>query len=56
MDKNIIQLISSINFWKDRIDISPIKGGITNKNFLVIDGSKKYFVRIESLGILVENT
>ena len=46
MDKNIIQLISSINFWKDRIDISPIKGGITNKNFLVIDGSKKYFVRI----------
>ena len=46
MDKNIIQLISSINFWKDTINISPIIGGITNKNFLVIDGSKKYFVRI----------
>jgi len=46
MDKNSIQLISGINFWKGEIDISPIKGGITNKNFLVIDGSKKYFVRI----------
>ena len=46
MDKNISQLISSINFWKNEIEISRIKGGITNKNFLVTDGSKKYFVRI----------
>ena len=46
MDKNSIQLISGINFWKNKIDISSIKGGITNKNFLVTDGSKKYFVRI----------
>ncbi len=46
MDKNSIQLISGINFWKSKIDISSIKGGITNKNFLVTDGSKKYFVRI----------
>ena len=46
MDKNSIQLISSIKFWKNAIDISPIKGGITNKNFLVNDGSEKYFVRI----------
>jgi len=46
MDKNSIQLISSINFWESKIDISSIKGGITNKNFLVTDGSKKYFVRI----------
>ena len=46
MDKNSIQLISSINFWKGKINISSIKGGITNKNFLVVDGSKKYFVRI----------
>ena len=46
MDKNSIQLISDINFWKGKIDISSIKGGITNKNFLVTDGSKKYFVRI----------
>ncbi len=46
MDKNSIQLISSINFWKGKIDIASIKGGITNKNFLVTDGSEKYFVRI----------
>ena len=46
MDKNSIQLISGVNFWESKIDISSIKGGITNKNFLVTDGSKKYFVRI----------
>ena len=46
MDKNSIQIISDINFWKGKINISSIKGGITNKNFLVADGSKKYFVRI----------
>ena len=46
MDKNSIQLISGINFWESKIDISSIKGGITNKNFLITDGSKKYFVRI----------
>ena len=46
MDKTIIQFISDIEFWKNSIEISPIKGGITNQNFLVNDGSKKYFVRI----------
>ena len=46
MDKNSLQLISSIKFWKHDIDISQIKGGITNKNFLVTDGNEKYFVRI----------
>ena len=46
MDKNNLELISSINFWEDKIEITPIKGGITNQNFLVTDRSKKYFVRI----------
>ena len=46
MDKKNIQLISSIEFWKNSIKISPIKGGITNQNFLVKDGPKKYFLRI----------
>ena len=46
MDKKSTQLINSINFWEGAIDISPIKGGITNKNFLVTDGFSKYFVRI----------
>ncbi len=46
MDKISSKLISSIDFWKGKINISPIKGGITNKNFLVTDGFLKYFVRI----------
>ncbi len=46
MDKNSLELISSLNFWQNKIEITPIKGGITNQNFLVTDNSKKYFVRI----------
>ena len=46
MDKNSIELINSIKFWKNEIQVLPVSGGITNKNFLVNDGSKKYFVRI----------
>ena len=46
MNKKNNQLINSINFWDGIIDISPIKGGITNQNFLVTDQSSKYFVRI----------
>ena len=46
MDKNNIELINNIGFWKSEITISPVEGGITNKNFLVNDGSRKYFVRI----------
>ena len=46
MDKNSIELINSISFWKTKITISPVEGGITNQNFLVNDGSRKYFVRI----------
>ena len=46
MDKNSFALINNIKFWKNKIKIFPVKGGITNKNFLVIDGTKKYFVRI----------
>ena len=46
MDKNNIELINNIGFWKSKITISPVEGGITNQNFLVNDGSGKYFVRI----------
>ena len=46
MDKNNIELINNIGFWKNKITISPVEGGITNQNFLVNDGSIKYFVRI----------
>ena len=46
MDKKSIKLINSIDFWESEIKISPIGGGITNKNFLVEDNLEKYFVRI----------
>ena len=46
MDKNSIELINNIGFWKSEIKISSVEGGITNQNFLVNDGSRKYFVRI----------
>ncbi len=46
MDKNSVALINNISFWKSDITISPVGGGITNQNFLVNDGSRKYFVRI----------
>ena len=46
MDKNIIKKISNVKFWKNEINISPVTGGITNKNFLVNDGNQKFFVRI----------
>jgi thiamine kinase-like enzyme len=46
MDKNVIKIISNIKFWKNKIYISPVTGGITNKNFLVNDGDQKFFVRI----------
>ena len=46
MSDNINQLISSIPIWQNKIIISKIDGGITNQNFLVKDGIKKYFVRV----------
>ena len=41
MDKNNIELINNIGFWKSKITISPVEVGITNQNFLVNDGSGK---------------
>ena len=38
--------IKSVPIWKNKIAIDKISGGITNKNFLVTDGEKKYFVRL----------
>ena len=38
--------IKELKIWENKISIEPIKGGLTNQNFLVTDGSKKYFVRI----------
>ncbi|GIS77289.1 MAG: hypothetical protein CM1200mP13_06480 [Candidatus Pelagibacterales bacterium] len=43
---NIKNSIKKLPLWKNEISIDSITGGITNQNFLVTDGQKKYFVRI----------
>jgi len=32
MDKNSLELINSIKFWKSDIKVSPVGGGITKRN------------------------
>ena len=44
--KDIESSIKNLKIWENPISLEVIKGGITNQNFLVTDGSKKYFVRI----------
>ena len=44
--KDIENSIKNLKIWENPISLEVIKGGITNQNFLVTDGSKKYFVRI----------
>ena len=43
---NIESNIKSLKIWKNDIFIEPVDGGLTNQNFLVRDGEKKYFARI----------
>jgi len=38
--------IKSLKIWKNDILIEPVDGGLTNQNFLVRDGERKYFARI----------
>jgi thiamine kinase-like enzyme len=40
--------IKSLSIWHGTPDISPLDGGITNRNFLVQDGARKAVVRIGS--------
>ena len=46
MYNKIETIIRSLPFWKNEINIKPIKGGISNQNFLVQENSKKFFVRL----------
>ena len=43
---SIENTIKNLKIWKDNISIEKITGGITNQNFLVHEGNKKFFVRI----------
>ncbi len=43
-----LQQVYELSCWKGDISARPLRGGITNANFLVEDGGRKYFVRIGS--------
>lgn len=38
--------IKAMALWKGEISAAPLKGGITNVNYVVTDGDKKYVVRL----------
>jgi thiamine kinase-like enzyme len=38
-------LIHALPIWSGRIEIAPLQGGITNQNYLVIDGRRRAVVR-----------
>ncbi|QRM56530.1 phosphotransferase [Sinorhizobium sp. BG8] len=38
--------IQSLPIWKGDVAVSPVAGGMTNRNYLVSDGRGQYFVRI----------
>ena len=44
--RDIENSIKNLKIWKHQISLEIIKGGMTNQNFIVTDGSKEYFVRI----------
>ena len=46
MDKKILNKINKLPIWQNKIIIEELKGGITNQNFLIIDGIKKYVARL----------
>jgi thiamine kinase-like enzyme len=40
------QIVAALTCWKGVVDPKPLSGGITNKNFVVEDGGRKYVVRV----------
>ena len=37
--------IRALPCWRGRIDIAPLKGGISNESYLVADGAERHVVR-----------
>ena len=46
MDKKILDDVLAVPIWTKKIKITEIDGGLTNKNLLITEDEKKYFVRI----------
>lgn len=46
MTEAAIERVRQLAFWKGPVDPRPLAGGITNRNYLVADGGKKFVVRL----------
>ncbi|HZX88177.1 MAG TPA: choline kinase family protein [Reyranella sp.] len=46
MNGPAIDRIRALGFWRGSVDPQPLGGGITNTNFTVEDGDRKYVVRL----------
>ena len=40
------QLIQQLDYWRGDISLEPVGGGITNRNYVVTDQGRRYFVRL----------
>ena len=40
--------IQSLDIWRGPVDIAPLVGGITNRNYLVSNGGRRFVVRLGS--------
>jgi len=45
-DLDPAQRVAALSLWQSPDSVTPISGGITNVNFVVVDRGQKYFVRI----------
>ena len=41
-----IEIVQSLSLWKNLIEVKPLTGGLTNQNFLVLDDTGQYVVRL----------
>ncbi|MFG1296313.1 phosphotransferase [Xanthobacter variabilis] len=46
MNAKAVDRVRALSFWGGPVDPLPLGGGITNSNFLVEDGPRKYVVRL----------
>ena len=41
-----VDVVRTLPLWRGRVEIVPLGGGMTNRNFVVLDGGSKYVVRL----------
>src|SRR5712692_5054447 len=51
------EAVARVSLWKgENVQISPLSGGLTNENYLVAAGGKRYVVRVPGQSTEVHNT